>query len=1424
VVLVLLGSVGAVLLVTAPTASATVYFRGIISVPTTWGGGAETNYVATGPVTIRPSGSLTVMPGTTVKFDSGVHLFVEGRLTADGTSAKAITFTANNTAFPWGGIQFNASSSGSVSRSIFDRVDRAVTATDSSPGVTSNTILQAGVGFGFVRSSSFVSSNTILRATNVGVYANSSNVQIAGNSINGTAIGIQIEQPSFPTVSSNTITNVSSGFATGILVTAGASASISGNTIRGVRGSNGAPGAVPGAPGRDGAIGAGIYVSGAPSASITANTVDVISGGRGGDGQANTGGAGGRGGNGGPAAGIVVVATPDATIQWNTITSVTGGSGGAGGGSATTTAGGRGGDAGTAVAIEVASSTGTNWLSTNTVDSVVGGNGGPGGNGGTTNGNGGVGGDADGVFLISAMNADASGNSVQTVRGGIGGNGAAAGGGSGNGATGGSANGIAVFYVPGSATVHANTFTTLTGGDGGRGVRGGYGGNATGVVFFGNNDGSFNSTQASFNQLDTVTGGAGGIGTRFGGNGGAAAGIAGVFVSPSFSSNWVTTMQGGRGGDALDLTDGGRGGDALGIVSGLVVKGLSLEDTISGVTKGGAGGGAPIQPSYANGYYLIGNKTFTTRFTVDNATLSSIGTYEFYVDNYTEAIAVNSPFTKLAVMAAGNLTVRNYLEVDALWPNGFTPVASAHITVMDGSSRIWDRLAPSGVQPWILVTDRIYIDSPLPNDNVTQVSVTYPPYSFASDPRSVNMGTSHTESFVMVDKDAPTSAAGALPTYENVLTFWVWYTASDGNGTGVGNITLWYRTGGSAVWVQYAVQPAGNFGQFTFTASSNGVYEFATTADDLAGNKEVRPSANDTWTTVDTIRPGSHANGLSQYQNRSTFTVSWGPDVGVTDIVSYTLQYNAGAAWTNWLVDTTTTTGTFSAGGQGIYAFRAIAKDAAGNVEVPPATNDTWTMVDTIAPASHTLPLPRYEASLGFTVYWGPQFDSLDIASYRIQSRDNGGVWTDSGTFPVGTTSAVFTGQDGHTYEFRSMATDRAGNAETPPLPPNVNDSWTIVDVTLPDSSMTQLPAYENALQFAIAWGPVVGTTDISAYLVQWKDGANPWTDLVGYTNTTATGASFLGQGAHVYAFRTIARDRAGNVEPIPPGNDTWTIVDVLPPSITDSRPVGANTNLTPRIVITFSEPMNRASVEQAFSITPAIDGSFVWSSDFRTVSFVPTRELQSGATYAVVIDSSARDLAGNTMVGSKTFQFSTAPGFLAEFWWVLVLVGAAAAAAMFVILRRRQAGASKPVSPATTASKPSDAIVEDVFLLNHKDGLLIKHETRRLRPDVDTDILSGMLTAVQAFVKDALRGDDYADLNEMTVGHMHILIGRGKWLVLAARIEGDGTQSWTSQIERCIKDMEDHHWDQIEDWDGDMGLARVLTPYIKKLIQGGYT
>jgi len=42
-------------------------------------------------------------------------------------------------------------------------------------------------------------------------------------------------------------------------------------------------------------------------------------------------------------------------------------------------------------------------------------------------------------------------------------------------------------------------------------------------------------------------------------------------------------------------------------------------------------------------------------------------------------------------------------------------------------------------------------------------------------------------------------------------------------------------------------------------------------------------------------------------------------------------------------------------------------------------------------------------------------------------------------------------------------------------------------------------------------------------------------------------------------------------------------------------------------------------------------------------------------------------------------------------------------------------------------------------------------------------------------------------------------------------------------QVKRCVQDIEDHQWDQLDDWDGDMELAKVLGPYVKKLVRGEY-
>ncbi len=60
-------------------------------------------------------------------------------------------------------------------------------------------------------------------------------------------------------------------------------------------------------------------------------------------------------------------------------------------------------------------------------------------------------------------------------------------------------------------------------------------------------------------------------------------------------------------------------------------------------------------------------------------------------------------------------------------------------------------------------------------------------------------------------------------------------------------------------------------------------------------------------------------------------------------------------------------------------------------------------------------------------------------------------------------------------------------------------------------------------------------------------------------------------------------------------------------------------------IQISFSQPMDRASVEKAFQIEPKIDGTFGWNNN--VLLFTPAQPFEIGDNYKVKIDSSAKSL-----------------------------------------------------------------------------------------------------------------------------------------------------------------------------------------------------
>ena len=108
----------------------------------------------------------------------------------------------------------------------------------------------------------------------------------------------------------------------------------------------------------------------------------------------------------------------------------------------------------------------------------------------------------------------------------------------------------------------------------------------------------------------------------------------------------------------------------------------------------------------------------------------------------------------------------------------------------------------------------------------------------------------------------------------------------------------------------------------------------------------------------------------------------------------------------------------------------------------------------------------------------------------------------------------------------------------------------------------------------------------------------------------------------------------------------TATVVDVTLPTVTSTDPANNAMNV-PRnkvISITFNENMSASSfTTSSFTVmqgvTP-IAGSIEFSN--RTARFIPDNSLEAGLVYTAIVNTSVQDLAGNALVTSETWSFTT--------------------------------------------------------------------------------------------------------------------------------------------------------------------------------------
>ncbi len=125
--------------------------------------------------------------------------------------------------------------------------------------------------------------------------------------------------------------------------------------------------------------------------------------------------------------------------------------------------------------------------------------------------------------------------------------------------------------------------------------------------------------------------------------------------------------------------------------------------------------------------------------------------------------------------------------------------------------------------------------------------------------------------------------------------------------------------------------------------------------------------------------------------------------------------------------------------------------------------------------------------------------------------------------------------------------------------------------------------------------------------------------------------------------------------------------------------------------------------------------------------------------------------------------------------------------------------------------------MIEDVYLLT-KGGIMISHETRRLKPEVDEDVISGMLVAIQDFVRTSFKDEANVDLKTVEFGDKKIFLQRGNHLILAAVIRGKAGKYIQDRMKYVLNEIERKYQKVLENWEGDVEKFRGVREILRKI------
>jgi OOP family OmpA-OmpF porin len=127
---------------------------------------------------------------------------------------------------------------------------------------------------------------------------------------------------------------------------------------------------------------------------------------------------------------------------------------------------------------------------------------------------------------------------------------------------------------------------------------------------------------------------------------------------------------------------------------------------------------------------------------------------------------------------------------------------------------------------------------------------------------------------------------------------------------------------------------------------------------------------------------------------------------------------------------------------------------------------------------------------------------------------------------------------------------------------------------------------------------------------------------------------------------------------------------------------------------------------------------------------------------------------------------------------------------------------------------------VEQAFLIHAETGLLLEHATAPGLDLPDADLISGMLTAIQDFVRDSFRPGEGAVLRTFTVGEHTVQVEAGPLALLALVIRGQAPASVLLRQQDILETIHVQFTSQLEEFTGDATSLRATHPLLEECLE----